>query len=87
MHGAHRSKNVPRGQSHPQYRNGEWTKEALEGNRAARCRLAMLEQIGWHFNMFIGEKTRGKKPQGFLYLDLTDPEQLEQAVLMTLAKE
>ncbi len=87
MHGAHRSRNVPRGQNHPQFKNGEWTKEVLESYRAARCRLAMLEQIGWHLNMFIGQKTRGKKPKRFIHFDLNDPAQLTLAVVKALKKE
>ena len=87
VHGSHRSRNVPRCVNHPQYKNGAWTKEALEENRMARCRLAMLEQIGWHLKMFAGTKTRGKKPKGFLPLDLNDPEQLTLTVVKALMGE
>lgn len=84
MHGAHKSRNVPRGVDHPQYKNGSWTKETLEENRISKCRLALLEQVGWHLKMFTGTKTRGKKPKGFPVLDLTNPEQLATAIALTL---
>jgi hypothetical protein len=84
VHGSHRSRNVPRGVNHPQYKNGAWTKEALEESRMARCRLAMLEQIGWYLQMFVGIKTRGKKPYGYQKFDLNDGTQLAQAVLKVL---
>ena len=78
---------VMRGENHPQYKNGAWTKEALEENQLARCRLATLEQIGWHLKMFVGAKTRGRRPKGFLPLDLNDPEQLSLTLVKALMSE
>jgi hypothetical protein len=37
--------------------------------------------------MFSGTKTRGKKPRGFLPLDLNDPEQLTLAIVKALMGE
>jgi hypothetical protein len=47
----------------------------------------MLEQIGWHLKMFSGTKTRGKKPKGFVPLDLNGPEQLTLDVVKVLLDE
>ena len=87
VHGSHRSRNVPRGVNHPQYKNGAWTKGVLEENRITRSRLTMLEQISSHLKMFSGTKTRRKKPIGFLPLDLNDPEQLTLAMVKALMGE
>lgn len=86
IHGAHKSRNVLRGKDHPHYLNGNRTKEAEAENSAALTRLGMLEQIGWHLNMFSGKKTRGRKPNGYLELDLNDPEQLALAIKISAKK-
>ena len=83
MHGAHKSRNVLRGADHPQYTNGNRTIESQKENSASLTRLRMLEQIGWHIKMFNGGKTRGRKPNGYIQLDLNDPLQMAVAVLMT----
>ena len=87
VHGSYRSRNVPRGVNHPQYKNGAWTKGVLEENRMTRSRLAMLEQISSHLKIFSGTKTRRKKPRGFLPLDLNDPEQLTLTLFKALMAE
>lgn len=84
MHGAHKSTNVLRGVDHPQYRHGNRTQESQVQNSEAISRVAMLEQIGWHLKMFTGTKTRGRKANGFLRLDLNNPEQMVIAILKTL---
>jgi hypothetical protein len=73
MHGAHKSRNVLRDEGHPQYKKGNRTKKAQRNNSKALTRLRMLEQIGWHIKMFIGTKTRGRKPNGYMKLNLDDP--------------
>jgi hypothetical protein len=73
MHGAHKSRNVLRGVDHPQFRHGNRTKVAQQSNSEALTRLRMLEQIGWHIKMFVGAKTRGRKPNGYIKLNLNDP--------------
>ena len=86
MHGAHKSRNVLRGADHSQYTNGNRTIESQKANSADLTRLRMLEQIGWHINMFNGGKTRGRKPNGYMKLKLEDPLQLAVAILMTQEK-
>lgn len=86
MHGAHKSRNVLRGADHSQYTNGNRTIESQKENSASLTRLRMLEQIGWHIKMFTGSKTRGRRPNGYLQLDLNDPLQMGLAVLMTQEK-
>jgi hypothetical protein len=73
MHGAHKSRNVLRGVDHSQYTNGNRTIESQKKNSASLTRLRMLEQIGWHIKMFTGTKTRGRKPNGYMKLNLDDP--------------
>ena len=87
MHGAHKSKNVLRGADHPQYRNAGQTKAERQERSQKSLQFALLEQLGWHLNMFIGQKTRGKKPKGFIHLDLNDPAQLSFAMVKALKKE
>ena len=86
MHGAHKSRNVLRGADHSQYTNGNRTIESQKENSASLTRLRMLEQIGWHIKMFTGSKTRGRRPNGYLQLDLNDPLKMGLAVLMTQEK-
>ena len=86
MHGAHKSRNVLRGADHSQYTNGNRTIESQKKNSASLTRLRMLEQIGWHIKMFTGSKTRGRRPNGYIQLDLNDPLQMGLAVLMTQDK-
>lgn len=86
MHGAHKSRSVLWGVEHPKYKHGNRTKEAQQNNSDALTRIRMLEQIGWHIKMFVGAKTRGRKPNGYIQLDLNDNLQMGIAVLMTQDK-
>lgn len=84
MHGAHKSRNVLRGANHPQYRNGERTRESEEEQRKSSTILLTLRDIGDHINLFNGDYTRGRKPKGYVKYDMNDPEQLALAILATL---
>jgi|LauGreDrversion4_2_1035121.scaffolds.fasta_scaffold125907_3 hypothetical protein len=86
LHGAHKSRHVLKGADHPQYKDGNRTIESQKANSADLTRLRMLEQIGWHINMFNGGKTRGRKPNGYMKLNLDDPLQMAIAILMTQEK-
>ena len=88
LHGSRRSRNTLRGADHPQYRNGKFTKEAKAEISATRLRLRMLEEIGFHINMFAkgSARTRGTKPNGWVDLDLENPEEMAKAVVMTFQK-
>ncbi len=83
MHGAHKSRNVLHGKDHPQYKHGDRTKEAQENNSEALTRIRMLEQIGWHIEMFVGTKIRGRKPNGYIKLNLNDPLHMLIAIAKT----
>lgn len=87
MHGAHKSRKSPQGASHPQYKNGNETKKSrLERSRMSAMFL-YLRDIGDSINLFIGAKTRGRRPNQYIKLDLSDPEQMELAILLSMHKE
>jgi len=87
MHGAHESRKSPHGANHPQYKNGNETK----GSRLERSRMSAmflyLRDIGDTINLFIGPKTRGRKPNQYVKLDLSDPEQMKLAIVLSMQKE
>jgi hypothetical protein len=83
MHGAHKSRNVLRGSVHPLYMHGKRTIEAEAEYRRMSAALLTLRDIGDHINMFNGEHTRGRKPNGYIKLNLNYPEQLILAILKT----
>jgi hypothetical protein len=85
MHGAHRSKNVLRGTEHPQYRNGKETKESKALRSKKSTMFLYLRDIGNSINLFSVEKTRGRKPIGYVKLDMTDPEQLAIAIVKSFS--
>lgn len=86
MHGAHKSRNVLWGVDHPKYKHGNRTKEAQQNNSDALTRIRMLEQIGWHIKMFVGTKTRGRKPKGYRKYNMNDPGQLAEAIQLVIKK-
>jgi hypothetical protein len=86
MHGAHKSRNVPQGANHPQYRNAGQTRRERHERSEKSVQFALLEQLGWYLNMFTGTKTRGRKPSGYRTMDLSDPDELSEIVLKTLPK-
>jgi len=86
MHGAHKSRNSPQGVSHPQFTNGNETKEARSERSRASAMLLYLRDIGDSINLFTGPKTRGRRPNQYIKLDLKDPEQLKLAITLTMVK-
>jgi len=46
-----------------------------------------LRDIGDTINLFIGSKTRGRRPNQYIKLDLSDPEQMKLAIVLSLRKE
>ena len=79
MHGAHRSRNVLKGEDHSQYKNGERTKEAEAEYRHASVALLTLRDIGDYLDMFNGPHTRGRKPNGYKKISLNTDEDLIKA--------
>jgi hypothetical protein len=86
MHGAHKSRNVLRGENHPQYKNGERITQSDEEYRKSSIILLTLRDLGDHINLFNGYHSRGRKPRGYLKYDMEDPAQFALAVLGTLSK-
>lgn len=86
-HGAtppHSRRNV-KGEIHPQYINGFYTKEAKAERSAKNLMFRYLTDLGNHYSMFYKKlKTRGRPPSGYTQLDLTDSEQLAIAIIKTL---
>lgn len=87
-HGAWRSKSrsIPQGENHPQYKHGERTKESIAERQKTLLRLHTLEEIGYHIKLFPegSPRTRGRKPTGWEPLDLNDPQQLTYAIFKTI---
>jgi len=86
MHGAHKSRNVLRGEDHPNYKNGERTRKSEDEHRKSSIILLTLRDFGDHINLFNGYHTRGRKPRGYLKYDMADPAQFALAILATLSK-
>ena len=86
MHGAHKSRNTLTGENHPQFKHGRNTKQAKERHQQTMVKLLLLEDLGHHIKMFPegATRTRGRKPKGYLKLNLNDPTQLTLAILKTI---
>lgn len=82
---AHTRKNVT-GENHPQFKHGKNTKQAKERYKQMASKLRLLEDMGHHANMFHKDapRTRGRKPNGYLKLNLSDPLQMEIAIIKTI---
>ena len=87
MHGAHQSRNSLQGADHPQYRKGYETKEARIERSRKSAMFLYLRDIGDTINLFTGPKTSGRRPNHYIKLDLSDPDQMALAIFFTLAKE
>ena len=85
MHGAHKSRNAPRGPDHSNYKNGDRTSAVEAEHRRVAISLLTLRDIGDSIGMFNGGFTRGRKPKGYRKFDMNDPEQLAKAILATMA--
>ena len=90
-HGAtpvHTRNNVA-GEDHPQFKHGRDTKQAKEQHQQTMVKLLLLEDLGHHIKMFPegATRNRGRKPNGYLKLNLSDPIQLVMAILRTIEKE
>jgi len=85
MHGAHKSRDVPRGAEHSNYKNGDRTSAAEERYRRAAISLLTLRDMGDSMGMFNGGSIRGRRPKGYRKLDMSNPEELAKAILATMA--
>ena len=83
LHGASRSRKALRGAEHPNYKNGEETKEARAERSSTSAKLLYIRDIGDHIGMFTGTQTRGRKPAEYCKLDLNTNLGLNLALLRT----
>ncbi len=74
------------GEDHPQFKHGRNTKQAKERHQQTMVKLLLLEDLGHHIKMFHENATRvrGRKPNGYVKLNLNDPNQLALAILKTI---
>lgn len=89
MHGARKNKiATPHGKMHPNYIHGERTQKNEELASKKSLMFLILEELAHHANMFPPNtpRTRGRKPNGFLKLDLNDAEQLAKAIELSKPK-
>ena len=61
-------------------KKGFFTAEARENKRKDSIKLRYLEDIGHHLGLIL-VRTRGRKPNGYVRLNLNDKTQLEMALL------
>jgi hypothetical protein len=62
-----------KGKNHPLYRNGERIKEVEAQHREASKIHLTLRDIGDYINMLNGDYPRGRKPNGYIKYDRSDP--------------
>lgn len=74
------------GANHPQYTHGGETKAARKARQETLLQLAYLIVIGEHFKMFVGPKSRGRKPANFIPLNLNNLEELSLAIKLSMPK-
>ncbi len=60
-------------------KDGFFTTEARDSTRRDSITLRYLEDIGYHLGM-IPVRTRGRKPKGYVRLNLNDKDQLRKAL-------
>jgi len=77
-------RNALRVADHPQYRNKGESRQEREERSKRSAALLYLRDIGDHINLFNGTKARGRRPKGYLRLDLSDKTQLAIAIIKTL---
>jgi hypothetical protein len=76
------------GEDHPQFKHGRDTKQAKDRQKRTSTQLHFLEDLGHHIKMFNEDatRTRGRKPNGYLKLNLNDSIHLAIALLKTIEK-
>lgn len=65
-------------------KHGEETLEAKAERSKKSMMFLYLRDIGDSINLFSGSKTKGRKPTGYIKLDMTNPEQLAIAIVKSL---
>ena len=81
-------KNVT-GEDHPQFKHGRDTKQAKERHQQTSTKLHYLEDLGHHIKMFPegATRTQGRKPKGYVKLNLSDPIQLAITISRMIEKK
>jgi hypothetical protein len=77
------------GKNHPQFKHGRNTKQSKEQHQRTTAKLLFLEDLGHHIKMFHehATRTRGRKPNGYLKLNLSDSKQLLSALIKSIEEE
>lgn len=65
-------------------KHGEETLEAKAERSKKSMMFLYLRDIGDSISLFSGSKTKGRKPTGYIKLDMTNPEQLVIAIVKSL---
>ena len=75
---------ILQGLEHPQYRNKGESRHEREVRSKRSAALLYLRDIGDHINLFNGAKTRGRRPKGYVRLDMTNAKHLAAAIKKTV---
>jgi hypothetical protein len=67
---------VAHGVKSGKYKNGHHTNEAKEKSSKSLVKLRYLEDLGQQGGFMTGTRTRGRKPKGYIKLDLDNKEEL-----------
>lgn len=65
MHGARKPRSIKSGEDHPLYVHGRETKKSRAIRSDASALFLLLRDVGDGIGMFIGERTRGRKPRDY----------------------
>ena len=85
MHGGIvKPRKILQGAEHPQYRNKGESRQEREVRSKRSAALLYLRDIGDHINLFNGTKTRGRRPKGYIRLEMTNAEHLAAAIKKTV---
>jgi hypothetical protein len=78
VHGAHLSRNVLRGECHPNFKNGNESKSSRAQRSRKQAELRYLIDLGNHQGLFRKKfSVVGRPPNGYIKLNLDDPENIK----------
>lgn len=72
-HGARKKHTILRGADHPQYKTGDYTKEAKQQISEQKLELKNLDDMMKRLGIIGNTEQRGRKPKGYKKLDLIKP--------------
>lgn len=59
-------------------KSGAYTKESRTRHSDTLLKLAMIEECGFALGLFVGERTKGRRPSGFK--KITNPDQARETI-------